>query len=860
VEGCRAKLKIKQDQEGLMWSWLKSLKGKDAPPSLLDKLLEEARRSELPDRPADREILALDPRGQAGFVVEIFRAYAEAVLSGGHITPQRERAYQVLVRVASQLMRRRLPYQEEDFIRLAEVIGAVYINRAWNLPMASFVRALEDHAKESGLSPALREALKPLPDHLDGLLTTDRRRILERMRQLLRQDDSGEPGFELRGGDAWADALREELAALPPEETGTWREILVHCAMTGSTRPSAKWLGRARDLLGRLPQGEASRVLALSLSRVGRPPARLDDSQIDLLRGLVWCAGLVERPEGVLGDAAEACFRKVPGHGPLSARTGNACVDMLSRLDTPESVAQLSRLGIRVKHPPSQRRIEAALGQAAGRLGLTPAELEERFVPTPETPKEIQKALPVQRDRLERLYLVPREWDLATWRELYLDHPLVGTLARRLIWRFDGAGGSRTGLWRGGEIVDAEGRPLTGLDGTRVALWHPLDSDPAQVLAWRRALEDGEVVQPFKQAHREIYLLTDAERQTHTYSNRFAAHILKQHQFAALCRQRGWIYSLQGQWDSENTPVRRLPELDLQVEFWVEAVADRNHVSESGIYLYITTDQVRFCDAAGVPRPLEQIPPLLFSELMRDVDLFVGVCSVGNDPAWGDQAERPGRGYWSVYSSGELSESARTRRDLLQRLIPRLKIADRCSLTDRFLVVRGDLRTYKIHLGSTNIFMEPNDQYLCIVQDRSKAKGRQPPAPVRGRQPDGGDPQQGLSPGGGPEDQGPDHREADREGFLTSETAFCRLNIGSSICKKHSPHDPPGTRNRSHRHRPTVSGGDPDGAASVREDHAGSRGFSGPRLRIAGGARSSGVCAHRSTRLPRAVPGPRHPR
>jgi hypothetical protein len=33
--------------------------------------------------------------------------------------------------------------------------------------------------------------------------------------------------------------------------------------------------------------------------------------------------------------------------------------------------------------------------------------------------------------------------------------------------------------------------------------------------------------------------------------------------------------------------------------------------------------------------------------------------------------------------------------------------------------VRGDLKTYKIHLGSGNIQMEPNDQYLCIVPGRS---------------------------------------------------------------------------------------------------------------------------------------------
>jgi hypothetical protein len=36
---------------------------------------------------------------------------------------------------------------------------------------------------------------------------------------------------------------------------------------------------------------------------------------------------------------------------------------------------------------------------------------------------------------------------------------------------------------------------------------------------------------------------------------------------------------------------------------------------------------------------------------------------------------------------------------------------------------RGDVRTYKIHLGSGNILMEPNDQYLCIVPARGIGSG-----------------------------------------------------------------------------------------------------------------------------------------
>ena len=108
------------------------------------------------------------------------------------------------------------------------------------------------------------------------------------------------------------------------------------------------------------------------------------------------------------------------------------------------------------------------------------------------------------------------------------------------------------------------------------------------------------------------------------------------------------------------------------------------------------------------------------SEVMRDVDLFVGVCSVGNDPIWNDGGPQGRhRDYWNTFSFGDLSATAQTRRDLLEHLLPRLAIADQCALSEKFLIVRGKLRTYKIHLGSANILMDPNDQYLCIVPDRT---------------------------------------------------------------------------------------------------------------------------------------------
>jgi hypothetical protein len=182
-----------------------------------------------------------------------------------------------------------------------------------------------------------------------------------------------------------------------------------------------------------------------------------------------------------------------------------------------------------------------------------------------------------------------------------------------------------------------------------------------------------------------------------------------------------------------------LPLWGLRAEFWVEGLGTDygTATNDSGVFHYLSTDQVRFypmdvaqrmAHAGGggyhpdhrtgdaEPLPLEEIPPLVFSEVMRDVDMFVGVASVGNDPAWSDGGpEGRYRDYWQSYSFGELNASAKIRKEVLERLVPKLKIATRCSFLDKFLVVKGALRTYKIHLGSGNILMEPNDQYLCIV-------------------------------------------------------------------------------------------------------------------------------------------------
>jgi hypothetical protein len=373
--------------------------------------------------------------------------------------------------------------------------------------------------------------------------------------------------------------------------------------------------------------------------------------------------------------------------------------------------------------------------------------------------KDIAAMLPAQKDRIDSLFLERKTWAYSTWRERYLDHPLIGVLARRLIWLISDMPGdpSHAVTWLDGtpdgHLVDVTGKQATfNEDAAIVRLWHPLESTIEEALAWRKFFEDRALQQPFKQAHREVYLLTDAERGTSTYSNRYAAHVVKQHQFNALCAARSWRNKLRLMVDAEYPPATRtLTRWGLRAEFWIEGAGDDygTDTNEAGVYNYLITDQVRFYSIGAAqaeahaggggyavyrrvdpdapvlpatavnpdePLALETIPRLVLSEILRDVDLFVGVCSVGNNPNWQDGG--PGnryQDYWWNFGFGELSGTARSRHELLGRLLPRLKIAAVCELSDRFLNVKGKLREYKIHLGSGNILMTPDDQYLCIV-------------------------------------------------------------------------------------------------------------------------------------------------
>jgi hypothetical protein len=765
--------------------------------------------------PADFEsgqrILALPADQQVGLLIQLVNRQIAGINTGA---PGETIQLKALV---GALLRRKLPFSGVQLEQLIESLSTVRRAGWWEVVGAeSILRIVEGTVAAAGPPASLLTALERLAAVLDEQQYEARaRRLSTRVRALI----DGQPTaterpttVTLGADEAWTRALSATLDAMNESTRTRWNALLLHCMLARSSKPSTKWIKDARAMIQGIGTESVSPIVISVLGEIGKPgkpahdhgnalgyapdPTQIHETHSDLLRGLVWCGGLLE-DEGLpsaIGAAADACFKKLPGIGPRAPKIGNACLWALAQASSEAAIAQLSRLKTRAKHASIKTQVAKAFGVAAEQTGLSVADLEEVAVPTcgltgvgelrrqigdftvhlrathqlstetvwiktgggpqaavpasvkekfgdelrslKQTEKDIRQLLPAQRDRLEQLLLQHKSWSMAEFRSRFLDHFLVGVVARRLIWRFTDGSRTATAVWHNGRFVTERDAGVDWLrDDTRVWLWHPLFGDVAEVKGWREWLEAHEVSQPFKQAHREIYLLTEAERTTGTYSNRFAAHLIKQHQFAMLCHQRGWRYTLQGDWDSANTPTIALPQWDLRAEFWVEAIAEggnpleRGDTTHRGIYVYLSTDQVRFYRTGDTaPIALADVPPLAFSEVMRDVDLFVGVASVGNDPTWTDNGLFGRyRESWDRFAFGDLFPSAITRKAALERIVPRLKIADRCSFADRFLIVRGDLRTYKIHMGSGNILMEPDNHYLCIVPGQgvgSKPLGR----------------------------------------------------------------------------------------------------------------------------------------
>ncbi|WUH97029.1 DUF4132 domain-containing protein [Spirillospora sp. NBC_00431] len=111
--------------------------------------------------------------------------------------------------------------------------------------------------------------------------------------------------------------------------------------------------------------------------------------------------------------------------------------------------------------------------------------------------------------RLELAMTTRRTWTPDDFRALFVAHPLLGHIVRRLVWITDAGAAFRVAEDR--TYADVKDDPFTPAPDARVGIAHPILLD-GDVGAWSELFADYEILQPFEQLGRPVHRLTGDER------------------------------------------------------------------------------------------------------------------------------------------------------------------------------------------------------------------------------------------------------------------------------------------------------------------------------------------------------------
>ncbi|MEU4428192.1 DUF4132 domain-containing protein [Actinoplanes sp. NPDC024001] len=294
--------------------------------------------------------------------------------------------------------------------------------------------------------------------------------------------------------------------------------------------------------------------------------------------------------------------------------------------------------------------------------------------------------------------------------------PAGAAMLPALLWR-DTAG--TIGLL---DDVDTSG-PLTAV--------HPVELLERQSLAaWQEEIVRRRLRQPVKQVFRELYVPTPAERDAVDVSQRFAGQVVDGKVAGQLLSARGWSTHDQYADFQATRPAGIAPTSHLTgsavtapsagaaitanpVGSAITAPPAGSAITAQPAGTAITVGlrcdfhgyfglgnvligEVRFL-SAGTSLPLADVPPAVFSEVMRDLDLVVSVAGTSS----------------GTYVS---PAQATSRAQLLAALITDLGLT-RVTVEGTTALIRGSRATYRVHLTSGSIHVEPGG-YLCIVPAR----------------------------------------------------------------------------------------------------------------------------------------------
>jgi hypothetical protein len=386
---------------------------------------------------------------------------------------------------------------------------------------------------------------------------------------------------------------------------------------------------------------------------------------------------------GLLGDddtvrRLAPIVRAWPGEGGHSRAVQG--LDVLAAIGTDVALMHLHGIAQKVKFKGLRTRAQEKIEQVAAELELTPEQLADRLVPdlgldadggmtfdygprrftvgfdaelkpyvldedgkrrkalpkpgAKDTPdlapaaykrfgrlkKDVRMVASEQIRRMEQAMVAGRRWPLDQFHELFVSHPLVWHIVRRLVLSAEHDGTVTTfRIAEDRTYADVEDETVT-LPGTAsIGIPHPLDLGE-EAVAWSEVFADYEILQPFRQLGRPVHTLTDDERATERLT-RFEGVTVPTGKVLGL-QQRGWERAEpqdagQEPWISREIAPGRHLVIDLDPGIAVGAVDMFPEQTLAGVRLAAYPDWDH--RAASTPMTFGDLTPAAASEALADL-------------------------------------------------------------------------------------------------------------------------------------------------------------------------------------------------------------------------------------------------
>lgn len=221
-------------------------------------------------------------------------------------------------------------------------------------------------------------------------------------------------------------------------------------------------------------------------------------------------------------------------------------------------------------------------------------------------------------------------------------------------------------------MLELLNRETVLLDEARIA--HAYDLYHAQVWHdYQQKIFNEKMIQPFKQVFRELYLKLEDELEVN-HSMRYSGYQIQVKKAAAALKTRKWNTSY------ESGIERICYKDDLIVNLWANA----DWFSPSDIEAPAIDDVSFISRKEGKKVLIKDISPIMYSEIMRDLDMAVSIGYVGGvDP--------------------QTSSSTMELRAEIIRFTMQLMKLENVSIEGHFANIKGTLNNYSVHLGSGTV-------------------------------------------------------------------------------------------------------------------------------------------------------------